>query len=79
MAELNAIYSNMLKEGHSQFLSYEDDRTLKGAQNLESYATYLNEMNEKLVAIMDLIEKFSNEFLEKDTETRQFIDLNNKY
>jgi hypothetical protein len=79
MSDLNNIYVSILKEGRKQYALYEDDRTIKAAQNLESYSTYLSEMNEKLEAILVLTEKFANEFLEKATETRKFVDLNDKY
>lgn len=79
MNELNNIYIKILKEGRNQYESSSQHISIKNAQKLESYSTYLGEMNEKLETLLDLTDKYANECLDKATEIRQTIDLNNKY
>jgi hypothetical protein len=78
MALLNEIYIRILKKGRSIY-NKSMENNIANAQNLESYSTYLNEMNEKLESILDLTEKYSNECIEKATELRKYVEINDKY
>jgi hypothetical protein len=78
MSLLNEIYIRILKKGRSIY-DKSMENVIINAQNLESYSTYLNEMNEKLESILDLTEKYSNECIEKATEIRKYVEINNKY
>ena len=79
MIDIKRIYTNILSEGQKQYSEYENVNTIKSAKSLETYSTYLGEMNKKLAHIMKLTENFAGEFLEKATEIRKYIDLNDKY
>jgi hypothetical protein len=79
MEILNNIYIKILKTGRKLYNTSETEMTIQVAQKLESYSTYLGEMNEKLESIMDLTDKYAQECLNKATEIRKHIDLNDKY
>jgi hypothetical protein len=76
---LNDIYIRMLKNGIHMYGKTENNMSIKSAQRLESYSTYLIEMNEKLKNILELTNKYANECLTKATEIRKIIDIDEKY
>jgi hypothetical protein len=71
---IHEIYTNVLKHGSDIYDKHNQIDT-KSAHALESYATYLNEMNAKVNAIMDITGKFATECLIKATEIREGIDI----
>jgi hypothetical protein len=76
MTELNNIYVKILKEGRNQYEKSERENTIKSAQELESYSTYLGEMTEKIKTLLDLTTKYAHECLERATTIRKEVDLN---
>lgn len=78
MQMLNDIYIRVLKKGRN---IYSDDmeNNITNAQNLESYSSYLNQMNEKLENILELTERYSSDCINKATDIRKYVDVNNKY
>jgi hypothetical protein len=79
MNALNDIYVNILKTGRQIYSKSDNVITIKEAQRLESYSTYLGEMNEKIENMLELTEKYAIEFLNKATKIRKNIDINKKY
>lgn len=79
MTTLNDIYIKILKTGRKLYTKSEKRMTVKAAQRLESYSTYLGEMNEKIESILDLTEKYAQECLNRATEIRKNININEKY
>lgn len=77
MKVINDIYIKILKKGRSNYNNA--SMNISSAQNLESYATYLGQMNGKLEELLDLTDKFAHECLTKATEIRTNVDINNKY
>lgn len=76
---INDTYIRILKNGRRIYKESEKENSIEVAQELESYSTYLNQMNEKLESILDLANKYSSECLTKATEIREYIDINDKY
>lgn len=79
MKLINDIYVRLLKKGRDIYTESNDTATIVSAQKLESYSTYLGEMNDKLESILDLTDKYARECIDKATEIREYIDLNDKY
>lgn len=79
MKILNQIYTKILKKGRDLYKEADCEKNINTAQRLESYSMYLNEMNDKLEIILDLTDKYSNECIDKATEIRNFVDINDKY
>lgn len=76
MQTINEIYIKILRNGRR---IYGSENTILAARQLETYSTYLSEMNEKLESMVDLTQKFSVECLGKATEIREAIDIDEKY
>jgi hypothetical protein len=79
MKLLNSIYVKVLNNGQNVYKECCQKNNLQNAQTLESYATYLTQMNENVRFITDLTDKYVLECIEKATEIRTTIDMNNKY
>jgi hypothetical protein len=79
MKTLNDIYIKILKTGRSLYAKSDGSLNIRTAQRLESYSTYLGEMNEKTESILDLTDKYAKECLNRATEIRKQIDINKKY
>lgn len=78
--KINNIYVKILKDGLKIYdIIDNDNNTIQNAKKLESYSTYLSEMNEKLEHILNISNKYVNECLDKATEIREYVDLNDKY
>lgn len=77
MKTLNDIYIKILKKSRSIYESV--DNTIANAQELESYAEYLTQMNEKIESILDLTDRYSTECIKRATEIRQYVEFNDKY
>ena len=76
MNELSNIYVKILKEGQNQYEKSERENTIKAAQELESYSTYLHEMTEKIETLLDITNRYAHECLERATTIRKEVDLN---
>jgi hypothetical protein len=76
MMVINDIYVKILRNGRRM---YGAEDTTETAHQLESYSTYLSEMNDKLESMVDLTQKFSVECLSKATEIRELVALNDKF
>jgi hypothetical protein len=76
MRVINDIYVKILRNGRR---TYDSEHTITTALQLESYSTYLSEMNEKLESMVELTQKFSVECLIKATEIRETVDREEKY
>jgi hypothetical protein len=79
MKTLNDIYIKILKTGRNIYSKSDDSMTIKAAQRLESYSLYLGRMNDKIENILDLTNKYAQECLNRATEIRKHIDINQKY
>jgi hypothetical protein len=79
MQIINDTYIRILKKGRRIYKESEHENSIEVAQKLESYSTYLNQMNEKLESILELADKYSRECLTKATEIREYVDINNRY
>ena len=79
MILLNDIYIRILKKGRDVYKESEQENTISNAQKLESYSTYLEQLNIKIENILELNNKYARECITKATEIRKFIDLNDKY
>lgn len=79
MQLLNDIYIRILKKGRAIYKESEKENIISNAQKLETYSTYLEQMNAKLETILDLTYKYARECITKATEIRQFIDINDRY
>lgn len=79
LTTLDNIYKNVLKDGRQYYKYAERNATIESAQYLESFATYLREMNDKLSVILDLTDKYAYECFEKATHIRKSVDLNEQY
>ena len=79
MVMLNNIYIKVLKTGKKICDKSENNVNLKSAQYLESYSSYLGEMNEKIKSMMELNDKYAQECLRKANEIRKNIDLDKKH
>jgi hypothetical protein len=78
MKNLNNIYIKIFKKGKTIY-SDSMENNIPNAQNLESYALYLNQMNEKLQNILHMTEKYALDCINKATDVRKYVDINNKY
>jgi hypothetical protein len=76
MQVINDIYVKILRNGRKM---YGSENTIAAACQLETYSTYLSEMNDKLESMVDLTQKFSVECLSKATEIREEVAINNKF
>ena len=79
LKSLNDIYVKILKTGIHLYGKTENNMSIKSAQRLESYSTYLREMNEKLKDILELTNKYAHECLTKANDIRTIIDIDQKY
>lgn len=79
MQIINDTYIRILKNGRRIYKETDQENYIESAQKLESYSTYLNQMNEKLESILELTNKYSRECLAKATEMREYVDINNRY
>jgi hypothetical protein len=79
MQLINDIYINLLKKGRHIYKESGKEYILSNAQKLESYSKYLSQMNDKLEAILDLTDKYSNECMIKANKIRLYIDINDRY
>ncbi len=79
MKLINDVYVRILKMGKKLYLGSDADPTIKMAQNLESYVGYLNGLNEKITKILDLTTQFADQCLEKATDIREQVNIENKY
>ena len=77
MITLNDIYINILKMGKKMY--EKSDNTINSAQYLESYSSYLGEMNEKMTSILELTDKYAKECLLKANDIRKALDVQKKY
>lgn len=78
MQILTDMYKKILKNGLKLYDSSNDNMDMNHVQKLESYATYLYEMNEKLEYITILANKYASECLNKATEIRKYVEINDK-
>lgn len=69
---LNDIYNKILRKGKSLHDKFSN---IKQAQDLESYATYLRQMNIKLEKILQVSDNFVHECIDKATEVREICNL----
>jgi hypothetical protein len=80
---INDIYVKILKTGRRLYDSENspecEGNTVCHAQKLESYSTYLGQMNDKLEHILKISDKYANECFTKATEIREFVNLHDKY
>jgi hypothetical protein len=77
---INDIYIKTLKKGRNTYeLSNVEHNTIQHAQELESYSTYLHEMNYKLYHILEISDKYADECFNKATEIREYVHLHDKY
>ena len=79
MKLLNDLYVKILKKGRCIYNEAESENNIHHAQKLESYSTYLGQMNDKLENILDLTDKYARECINKATEIRTFVDINDRY
>jgi hypothetical protein len=75
MQVINDIYVKILRNGMKM---YDAENSIISAQQLETYSTYLSEMNDKLENMVELTQKFSIECLTKATEIREAIAIKEK-
>lgn len=78
MVELNKIYIKILKNGQQIYNKSHGDLSIKTAEYLESYSSYIGEMNEKIENILELTEKYAKECLIKANEIRIKINSEEK-
>ena len=76
---LDDLYKKSLKMGRIIYDMAAETLTTETAGKLESYAEYLLEMNDKLEDILTLSDRYAKECLEKATEIRKTIDINEQY
>jgi hypothetical protein len=79
MVAINNIYMKILKKGRHIYNEAETNPSINIAQKLESYSTYLGQMNDKLESILDLTDKYAHECINTATDIRKNIDINDRY
>ena len=79
MKVLTDMYKKILKGGVKLHDLANDNMNIEYAQKLESYSTYLYEMNEKLEYITTLAHKYASECLNKADEIRKYVEITDKY
>jgi hypothetical protein len=75
MKLLNEIYIRTLENGVHIYDN--TNNNIKIAQKLESYASYLTEMNEKIKRIVDITNNYANECINKANAIRELITTDN--
>jgi len=78
MELIHDVYIKLLKHGHSIYTESSNSNTIDSAQKLESYSTYLKQMNDKLKTILDLTSMYAKECNNKADEIREIIDINSR-
>jgi hypothetical protein len=78
MKTLNELHIKIFKRGISIY-SDSMENTISNAQNLESYALYLNNIHEKLETILHMAKKYSLDCINKATDVRKYVDVYDKY
>lgn len=76
---LNKIYKSVLLNGREKYDYASKNPNIESAIFLESFSVYLREMNNELSNILNLTNKYAIECLNKATDIRKEIDINNKY
>lgn len=75
MVTLNNMYMKILKTGKNLYTKSDANQTIKAAQQLESYTSYLENMNNILENILKLTDQYAQQCLDKATEIRESVDM----